>query len=112
MIEVTLLEYLKENASADVYMERPEKKPTGKYIMLERTGSSRKNYIITSTFAVQSYAPSLYEAARLNEEVKDLMYNSIALDGISGVRLNSDYNYTDTATKQPRYQAVFAITHY
>ena len=37
---------------------------------------------------------------------------AIALRELSGVRLNTDYNFTDTATKQYRYQAVFVIYWY
>ena len=39
-------------------------------------------------------------------------YNAIALEQIVSVSLNSDYNYTDTTTKEYRYQAVFDIVHY
>ena len=36
----------------------------------------------------------------------------VALDEVSKVSLNSDYNFTDAATKRYRYQAVFDIIHY
>lgn len=62
--------------------------------------------------AIQSYADSMYEAAELNERVKTVMADAVALDDITKVDLNSDYNYTDTANKRYRYQAVFDITHY
>ena len=113
MIEKIILDYLNENASAPAYMQRPEKKPNGAYILLEKTGSSRTNYIMSSTFAVQSYAPTLYEAAELNEEIKGLLLDNILeLDEITSADLNSDYNYTNTADKQPRYQTVIEFTHY
>jgi hypothetical protein len=31
---------------------------------------------------------------------------------VLSVELNSNYNYTDTSTKEYRYQAVFDIRHY
>jgi len=34
------------------------------------------------------------------------------LNEIGKVKLNSDYNFTDTVTKQYRYQAVYDISHY
>ena len=111
MIEKIILAYLTENASVPVKMMRPEDPPE-KYIMLEKTGSSRRDKITTSTFAVQSYAPTLLEAAELNEEAKELMDSTISLKEVSGARLNTDYNFTNAATKQPRYQAVYEITHY
>lgn len=111
MIENTLLDYLGHELEIPVFMERP-KNPPATYVLIEKTGSSRRNRINSSTVAIQSYAASLYEAAVLNEAVKTAAYNAITLDEICRVSLNSDYNFTDTAMKQYRYQAVFDITHY
>lgn len=112
MIEKTLLDYLNIAADYPVHMEIPQNPPTRFYI-LEKTGGSQTNHICNSTFVIQSYAESLYEAARMNEIIKEIMlYESIENDEIASVRLNSDYNFTDSATKRYRYQAVFDITHY
>ncbi len=54
----------------------------------------------------------MYEAAVLNEEVKEAVEGMITLDEVSKVSLNSDYNFTDTTTKEYRYQAVFDINYY
>lgn len=54
----------------------------------------------------------MYEAAVLNEELKEVIESMIELDEISKIKLNSDYNFTDTTTKEYRYQAVFDINHY
>ena len=49
----------------------------------------------------------------MNEEIKaEMLDGLITLGDIARVELNSDYNFTDTATKTYRYQAVFDITHY
>ena len=112
MIETTLLNYLNTaNLSATVYAEQPKVKPTA-FFVLEKTGGSYTNHIYESNFIIQSNAPSLASAASMNEEIKVAMLNAITLDDISRVELNSNYNYTDSATKQYRYQAVFVITHY
>jgi hypothetical protein len=112
MIEVTILNYLNENLeNITAYMERPTN-PSKSYVLIEKTGGGEENHIRHSTIAVKSIAESLYKAALLNEEVKDLMSSAISLDDIAKVELNSDYNFTDTSTKQYRYQAVFDITHY
>lgn len=112
MIEKVVYDYLKDNAQAGVYMERPERKPASFYL-IEKTGSRRTNQIETSTIAVQSYAPSLVEAAEMNEAVKELMYDlPYHSDEVSSVKLNSDYNFTNVADKQYRYQAIFVVTHY
>lgn len=111
MIELTILNHLKTKLSVPVYLEEPETKPA-RYVLLEKTGSGRSNRLGSSTFAFQSYAESLYEAAALNEQTKAAVDSLIELKEIASVRLNSDYNYTDTATKRYRYQAVFDIYHY
>ena len=111
MIEKIILDYLNQNLSVPVYMERPVN-PPGKYVIIEKTGSAKRNQIYDATLAIQSYAPSLLEAAELNEAVKTATENSVELDQICRVDLNSDYNYTNTAMKQYRYQAVFDFTHY
>lgn len=112
MIEVTILNYLNENLeNITAYMERPSNPPQS-YVLIEKTGGGETNHIHHSTIAVKSIAESLYKAALLNEDVKNLMSDAISLDDIARVELNSDYNFTDTTSKQYRYQAVFDITHY
>ena len=111
MIEATLLGYLNATLSAPCYMEMPEN-ASGSFVVIEKTGSSITNRITNATFAIQSYGPSLYDAAVLNEQVKEAMEDMIVRDDISRVELNSDYNYTDTALKLYRYQAVFIVTYY
>ena len=111
MIELILFDYLNYEASVPAYMMRPADLTEDSYFIIEKTGSQRVNQIDTATVAIQSYAPTLYEAAVLNDEAKGLMLDAIKLDEISRVRLVSDYNFTNTASKQPRYQAVFEVTY-
>lgn len=110
MIEIVLLNYLKEVLSVDVFMEIPPDPPET-YVRIEKTGSSEEEYIETATFALQSYADSMYEAALLNREVMDEMRKIITLDEVFKVKLNSDYNFTDPSTKKYRYQCIFDITY-
>lgn len=113
MIEKTILDFLQGSLpTVHCYMERPAEKPSGKYILIEKTGSGLENHLLQATMAVQSYAPTLYEAAQLNETVKAILLDAYTEDSISGVRLQTDYNYTDPATKQPRYQAVFVFYYF
>lgn len=90
---------------------REDKMPES-YVIFEKTSSGKRDFANSATFAFQSYAPSLYEAAVLNEKVKAAVESAIELNEISGVRLNSDYNFTDTQTKEYRYQAVFDINYF
>lgn len=115
MIEETIYNFLSGKMTAPVYTEIP-KDPPKQMIVMEKTGGSQINHINRSTFAVQSYGKTLFEAAQLNEELKETMMDGVAgllsLNEISAVNLNSDYNFTDTTTKRYRYQAIFDIVHY
>ena len=111
MIEVTVYNYLKNALSVPVYTELPKEKPQ-RFVVLDKIGSSKENHLSSSTIAFQSYAESKYQAALLNEQVKEAVENMIVLDEVSKVELNSDYNFTDTTTKEYRYQAVYEIYHY
>ena len=110
MIAKDLLDYLSSALDVPVYMEAPEQLTD--YVLIDQTGSSRLNKITTTTVALQSYSTSLYNAMLLNEEVKAAMENFTALDLITRAELETDYNFTNTATKQYRWQAVYNITHY
>lgn len=111
MIEALILDYLNTQMAEPVYLEKPDLAPS-RYVLFEKTGGGGSKGLLSSTFAFQSYAESLYEAASLNERVKAAVGSLLALDDIAAVMLNNDYNFTDTATKKYRYQAVYDINHY
>ena len=111
MIEKIIKDYLSEClAPISVTMERPAELPDT-YVLIEKTGSSLQNGIRTASVAIQSYGPSLYEAAALNEAVIEDMLRITTLDSVSACELDSDYNFTNTTTKQYRYQAVFDVAY-
>ena len=113
MIEKIVLDYLTEALDpVPVHVMEPDDSHGETFVVIQKTGSGKVNHICSATFAVQSYAPSLYEAAVLNEAVKDAMENIITLDEVTRCALNSDYPVVKESTKQPRYQAVFDLTHY
>lgn len=111
MIEIVIKQFLDKHLSVPAFFERPNELPK-KYVLFEKTGSGENNYLPSSTYAFQSYGPSMYEAALLNEKLKEAVKSMIVLDEISKIKLNSDYNFTDTTTKEYRYQAVYDINHY
>ena len=110
MIAKTLLDYLSSVLDVPVVMEAPEQ--VTDYVLIDQTGSSRMNHITTTTLALQSYGATLYEAMLLNQEVEEAMGGFAELGEVTRVELNTDYNFTNTATKQYRWQAVYNITHY
>ena len=111
MIELILKKFLETKIDIPVVLEHQPNLPK-RYILLEKTSSKRDNLLKSSVVAIQSYAESLYEAAKLNEKIKEIVDQLVLVDEVSGVRLNSDYNFTDTETKKYRYQAVYDIKHY
>lgn len=112
MIEKVLLDYLNENlGNVKCYMERPADSPE-EYVLLEKTGGGIENMIFNSLITIQSFSDTLLHTAQLNDRVVSLVLNAIDLPEITWVDLNSNYNYTDTGSKQYRYQAVFDVKHY
>lgn len=111
MIELIILSHLKDKITETVSLEKPSPQ-VGSYVVFEKTSSSKNNHLPSATFAFQSYGKSLYDAAELNERVKIAVESLIELNEIRGLTLNSDYNFTDTSTKEYRYQAVYDIRYY
>lgn len=112
MIEKIVLDYLNSKFGGICYMERPPVMPEGDYILIEKTGGSRRDYIDSAVIAIQSYSSTLYKAAQLNERVKNAMFDITELDSVSRCALNSDYNFTKSNTKEYRYQSVYDIVYY
>lgn len=112
MIEVLVLNYLK-SVLTDVTVTTEIRQGMGDtFVLIEKTGSGMTELLPSATFAVQSWAGSLYDAMALNERVKEAMFNLPTIKEVTKCTLNSDYNYTDISTKHPRYQAVFDVVHY
>lgn len=109
MIEKKFFDFLADELNVPVFMEVPPT-PPATYVVLQKTGDSESNRLRTATIAIQSVAPSLYEAASLNETVIDALHDASIAD-VFRIELNSAYNFTNTNTKERRYQAVFDITY-
>lgn len=111
MIEKIVLDWLNEQLDVPCYTEEKENMPAV-YVLIEKVGGTEENLIGDATLAIQSYADTLYKAAELNKRVKRAMKHLIELDVITRSKRNSDYNYTDTARKIHRYQAVYDLKYY
>lgn len=111
MVEKVVLDWLRAQLSVPVYMETPQT-PPGEYVLLEKTGSGITNYIDRATLAIQSISSaSLYRAGQINEMVKAAMDGIPARPEVFRAKRNTDYNFTDTRTKQYRYQAIYDMTY-
>lgn len=111
MIELIAKEFAEKNLAVPVYMEFPLNPPE-RFVVLKKGDSSRENLIDSAMLVVDSYAESLLEAAKLNEQVKAVLDDLIQLDTVSCSRRGSDYPAFDTKNKRHRYQTVQNITHY
>jgi len=109
-IEQFAIGYLSGRLSVPVSGSVPSPRPD-RFVTVERTGGRRVNKIPSATLAVQSWAASLADAAELNAQVEAAMEAMAAEPDISRSALDSSYNYTDEATKTPRYQAVFEVVY-
>lgn len=113
MIEKVVLDYLTAELDVPVMMEAPEvpsedfPEVPARFVVIEKVGARKENRGNTASIAFQSYAESMYEAAALDEAVREAVENIIVLNAIAGVRLTSNYNHTDPRTKQYRYQCVY-----
>lgn len=110
LIEKTVIEYLSRTLETEhVYAERPINLPD-EYYVIERTSSGEINHIQMATIVIQSISGiSMLRAAEMNQAVLKVMPSIVQETDVSCSRLNSAYNYTDTQSKQYRYQAVFDL---
>lgn len=114
IIEKTILDYLLGQQITDIgdkiYLETPTEPPQ-EYVLIEKTGtSSYDRHIECATIAIQSISSqSLYRAAVINDRIREAMKQISDDTQIYRCDLNTDYNFTNTATKQYRYQAVFQL---
>lgn len=111
MFELEIKQFLEDELGLKVLFEMPQEN-TKQFILLEKLGSSKKDYLKSSTYAFKSYAETMFKAAELNEKCKSAVEKMIELNSVTGIHLNSDYPFTDVATKRYRYQAVYDINHY
>lgn len=112
MIETIVLNYIADAAGVPAYLEEPEAPPE-RYLITEKIGSAYANRLDAAMIAVQSYAPSLLEAAELSHTVRRLMHAMPErLTNVTRCVCTGDHNHTDTTTHRYRYQAVFDISYY
>lgn len=110
-IEQIVCNFITEKLGVVCLPEKPNRPFTNK-VFVERTGGGGSRFLKESTIAIQSYGESMYESAVLNDRVVEIMPDLIEEVNVITVSLNSNYNFTNTETKEYRYQAVFDITHY
>ena len=108
MIEAILIEILGA-LDVPVFVMFPDEMPKGRFIVLDRIGTGKTNYVTSYEMAIQSYGSTALDAATLNELVIETMENAISDDRFARIRLNTSQMQTDTTRKLNRYQSTFEI---
>lgn len=108
MIEKTVISYLNSQLNVPVFMEKPENK-TDKFVVISTLDIGRTDLINAVTLNLTSYAPTLLEAAELNEMVMDKMYDIIMLDHVSSSKLGGGGQAIKTDVKGYAYYCVFNL---
>lgn len=113
MIEKTVIAYLKKKFPDEIVKAEVPKGMPDRFITVEKTGSQQIGIgLFQSTLAVQSWDTTRMKAAELSEEVCNAMRSMPDEEDEVTRSTGADYDFTDTATKRYRYQAVFTLTHY
>lgn len=111
MIEDFTRDYLDKNVEPPVSVGRPSPMPI-RFYAIQKGDSQVRNMIPTATVTVYSYAPTEFEAASMNQDVKAKMLAMTEQPEICSVKLYTDFSSPDTEVKSPRYQAIFYVTYY
>lgn len=116
MIEVTLLNYLKNALNVPVFMEmpsNPEQLADTGFVLFEVSSWNRRDNLCHGIVSLQVYAKSKYEASVLNESVISVMDSARDnLNDLSQSALNTAGPSSDTSIKLPCYRATYDITFY
>ena len=109
IIEKTVLEYLQEQLNtADVYPEIPEEIPDT-FIVIDVIDRGKADHIDAVTMEIWSYAKTKYEAALLDEQVREAMDNMAVLPEIGSSTIGGGNDSNDKALKRYRYRCYYNI---
>ena len=110
LIEQRVKEFLDVEFAEDeigVYLETPETLPST-FIVFQLISRGKENQVNAATLEFRSYAPSKFEAATLDEKVRDAMEKLNSTTDIS-CRLGGGNDNPDTSFKRYRYRCYFNL---
>lgn len=114
MIEATIIQYLTAQdlpgIGAHIYGETPAENIPENYVLIRRTGGSMANYIRQYNIYTETVGKDRLTTLQNHEAVVSAMLAIRDHTDIMSCRLNSDYDATNTRTKEYRYQALWQIT--
>lgn len=108
LIEIVIRDYLKSKIGVPVLAEIPAE-PVERYITMQKIDGGRKNHIDAATIEFQSYAMKKSEAAKLDERVREAIFEIVYDEDsdISSVELGGNSDSTDKVNKRYRYESIF-----
>lgn len=107
MIEVRVKTYLETALEGvSVWLETP-KDISGKFVVIQLVDRDEKNLIDGATIEIRSYADSKYDAAVLDESVRDAMRTLNESDITA--HLGGGNDATDTSLKKYRYRCYYNL---
>lgn len=107
LIEQFVLEYLKDKLDTDrIYVEMPEDLSSA-FSVLTLTGRGKRNQINEATIEIRSYGVTKYQAAALDELIRQAMEDINEKD--VSCRFGGGNDRPDTTIKMPRYRSYFNI---
>lgn len=112
MIEQIIKQQLMAYLDVPVVFERPKDAPTS-FILIERTGSQKRDCLAKTTFTIRTYADTLYNAFSLATDVVDAVEALNERGDIGGVEFVNLYNNTNNGGFAGyNYQSIWQIAHY
>mgnify|MGYP003320322024 CR=1 FL=1 len=112
-IEEIVFNYLKTKLEdISLYLDEPGELPD-EYISMKRIASGLTDHIGAATLEFQCYAPSKYEAAALDEELKNTLlgygsgYGITETPEVSACKFGGSNDATDPGTKKYRYRSYY-----
>ena len=108
MIESVVISYLNSKLNVPVYAEEPTRK-TAEYVTVKSIDNGRVDFIDAVTLNIVSVSTSLENAAKLNKQVKDAMYDIISLDNVSSSKCGGSGQRVDTSTKRYECECIFNL---
>lgn len=114
MIESKIIKYLINTDIPgiyyNVYAETPAEDIPENYVLIRRTGGSITDFVRSYNVYTETIGKDRLTTIKNHEAVIQAMREIAAHTEIMSCRLNSDYDATNTRTKDYRYQALWIIT--
>ena len=110
-IESSVVDFLRDRLTVPVAEEVPHG-PLPSYVVVERTGGGDgKDGLRRAILAIRAVAPTLEQAVGISVQVRSAMRLLPVLPRVFRCECTREYNFTDTRSKERRYQAVFEILY-